>query len=216
MSDLTAIDVLVDPDEATMERARSVNARMLRSLPQGWALDDTHQPHITTLQRYVRTADLDQVYGAVEETLAATEMAALSYQAVKIAHADWGFPGYGPAVLLVQVSPAVLDFQARLLAAVAPFTGSGGTAGAFVADPGEVISPTIIKWVEGYVPAQIGAGNYLPHLTVGAAKFDDLKVIEAEPFDEFTVYPASVAVYHLGNNGTARHRLKAWPATSRA
>ena len=39
MSDLTAIDVLIDPDEATMERARAVNARMLQSLPQGWALE---------------------------------------------------------------------------------------------------------------------------------------------------------------------------------
>jgi hypothetical protein len=214
MSDLTAIDVLVDPDEATMERARAVNARMLQSLPQGWALDATHQPHITTLQRYARTADLDQVYQAVEETLAGTDMASLSYQAVKIAHADWGFPGYGPAVLLVQVSPEVLDFQARLAAAIAPFTESGGTAEAFVADPGEVISPTIIKWVEAYVPAQIGAGKYLPHLTVGAAKFDDLKTIEAEPFDAFTVHPDGVAVYHLGNNGTAREQLKAWPVTS--
>ena len=91
------------------------------------------------------------MYEAVEKTLAETDMTSLSYQAVKIAHADWGFPGYGPAVLLVQVSPEVLDFQARLVAAVAPFTESGGTAEAFVADPGEVISPTIINWVEGYV-----------------------------------------------------------------
>jgi hypothetical protein len=214
MSELTAIDVLVDPDEATMERARAVNARMLQSLPQGWALDDTHQPHITTLQRYARTADLAHVYAAVEQALAGTDMTALSYRAVKITHADWGFPGYGPAVLLVQVSPEVLDFQARLAAAVAPFTESGGTAEAFVADPGEVISPTIVNWVEGYVPAQIGAGKYLPHLTVGAAKFDDLKIIEAELFDAFTVHPASLAVYHLGNNGTARELLKAWPVTS--
>ena len=192
----------------------AVNARMLQSLPQGWALDDTHRPHVTTLQRYVRTADLAQVYEAIEKTVAETDMTSLSYQAVKIAHADWGFPGYGPAVLLVQVSPEVLDFQARLAAAVAPFTESGGTAEAFVADPGEVISPTIINWVEGYVPAQIGAGKYLPHLTVGAAKFDDLKTIEAEPFDAFAVHPAGVAVYHLGNNGTARKLLKAWPVTN--
>jgi hypothetical protein len=27
------------------------------------------------------------------------------------------------------------------------------------------------------------------------------------------VHPASVAVYHLGNNGTARKLLKAWPVT---
>ena len=102
-------------------------------------------------------------------------MASLGYQAVKITHADWGFPGYGPTVLLVQVSPEVLAFQAKLEAAVAPFVESGGTAEAFVADPGEVISPTIIKWVEAYVPDQIGDGKYLPHLTVGAGKFEDLE-----------------------------------------
>jgi hypothetical protein len=211
VSDLTAIDVLIDPDEKAIGRAREINARLLKSLPQGWALDDTHKPHITTLQRYVRTADLDNVHDAVEKVLFETDMASLGYQAVKITHADWGFPGYGPTVLLVQVSPEVLAFQARLEAAVSPFVESGGTAEAFVADPGEVISPTIIKWVEAYVPDQIGDGKYLPHLTVGAGKFEDLEVIEAEPFDAFDVHPSGVAVYHLGNNGTARKLLKSWP-----
>ena len=54
----------------------------------------------------------------------------------------------------------------------------------------------------------------IDHLTVGVAKFDDLAVIEAEPFDAFTVHPAGVAVYHLGNNGTARKLLKTWPVRS--
>jgi hypothetical protein len=58
------------------------------------------------------------------------------------------------------------------------------------------------------VPDQIGDGKYLPHLTVGAGKFEDLKIIEAEPFDGFDVHPVAVAVYHLGNNGTARKLLK--------
>jgi hypothetical protein len=213
MTDLTAIDVLIDPDEQAIERARKINARLLESLPQGWALDDTHKPHITTLQRYVRTADLNKVYDAVGKILAETEMSSLGYQAVKITHADWGFPGYGPTVLLVQVSPEVLAFQAKLESAVSPFVQSGGTAAAFVADPGEVISPTIIKWVGAYVPDQIGDGKYLPHLTVGAGKFDDLKIIEAEPFDAFNVHPEAMAVYHLGNNGTARKLLKEWPLT---
>jgi hypothetical protein len=210
MTELTAIDVLIDPDDATIQRAREVNAQMLESMPEGWILDDTHQPHITTLQRYVRTAELDRVYDAIEATVAATDMAALAYQAVQITHADWGFPGYAPAALLVQVSPEVLDFQAALVAAVAPFSGSGGTAAAFVTDPGEEISPTIIDWVEAFVPDQIGEGNYLPHLTVGVATFEDLEVIEAEPFEAIDVHPADVAVYHLGNNGTARTLLKRW------
>lgn len=58
MSDLTAIDILINPDDAMIKRARQVNARMLESMPEGWVLDDTHQPHITTLQRYVRTTHL--------------------------------------------------------------------------------------------------------------------------------------------------------------
>ena len=213
MTDLTAIDILIDPDEHALARARKVNARVLQSMPEGWVLDDTHQPHITTLQRYVRTADLDQVYDAVQKTVAETDMASLGYQGVKITHADWGFPGYGPTVILVSVSPDVLAFQASLVEAVAPFVETGGTAAAFVADPGETISPTIIDWVEAYVPNQIGDGNYLPHITVGVAKFDDLKVIEAEPFDAFPVHPSGVSVYHLGNNGTARKPLNGWPVT---
>jgi len=212
MTDLTAIDILIDPDPAALARAKEVNARVLQSMPEGWVLDDTHMPHITTLQRYVRTADLDQVYDAVEAAVAETDMPALDYKAIKITHADWGFPGYGPTVLMVQVGPSVIQFQAKLLDAVSPFVESGGTADAFVTDPGEVISPTIIDWVEAFEPNQIGEGKYFPHITVGVAKFDDLKVIEAEPFDAFPVHPASVSVYHLGNNGTARKLLKGWPA----
>jgi hypothetical protein len=213
MSELTAIDILIDPHEGAMKRARVVNARLLESVPppKGWVLDDTHQPHITTLQRYVRSADLDRLYAAVGEAVADSDLGSLSYAATKITHADWGFPGIAPTVLQVEVNAEVLAFQAALLAAIEPFVESDGTAAAFVADPGEEISPTIVDWVEKFVPDQIGAGGYLPHLTVGVATFDDLKAIEAEPFEPFAIHPARVAVYHLGNNGTARKLLKSWP-----
>ena len=211
MSDLTAIDVLVNPDEGALQLARTWNARMRESVPDGFALDATHQPHITTLQRYVRTAELDSVYNAVQETLAATDASALSYQAVAIKHADWGVPGQGLAVILVQPSPQVLDLQAALLAAITPCTEPDGTAAAFVTGPGEEITQSTLDWVAGYVPAQIGSGRYTAHITVGFATLDDLKTIEAEPFTAFEIHPASIAVYHLGNNGTARTELKAWP-----
>jgi hypothetical protein len=214
MSALTAIDVLINPDEATIKHARKINARMRESVPSGFALDATHQPHITTLQRYVRTADLDHVYRAVENTLAGTDTASLTYEAVAIRHADWGVPGQGLAVTVVKPSPEVLDFQAKLLAAITPFVGSHGTAAAFVTDPGEEISQSTQDWVEGFVPAQIGLGKYIAHITVGFATLDDLKTIEAESFDAFPVHPASAAVYHLVNIGAARTQLKAWPLTS--
>ncbi|GHD80771.1 hypothetical protein GCM10010336_64950 [Streptomyces goshikiensis] len=43
--------------------------------------------------------------------------------------------------------------------AVTPFTESGGTAAAYVTDPGEGIGQSTRHWVEGYVPAQIGPGK---------------------------------------------------------
>ena len=76
----------------------------------------------------------------------------------------------------------MLDFQAALLAAVTPFTESGGTPAAFVIDPGGSISQSTMDWVDGYVPAQIGEGRYIAHVTVGFATLDDLKSIEAEHF----------------------------------
>jgi hypothetical protein len=210
VSELTAVDILINPDETTLDRARALNDRMRRSVPGGFELDDTHAPHITTLQRFVRTADLEHVFDAVERTISETDASVLRLRAVVLRHVDWGVPGQGLAVIQIQPNPAVLDYQARLLAAVSPHVESGGTAAAFMADAdGPDISQSTIDWVEGYVPAQLG-NAYIPHITVGFAALDDLKEIEAAAFDAFDVHPVSVAVYHLGNNGTARRSLKAW------
>ena len=214
MSDLTAVDIMIQPDANAIERAREVNRRMPLSIPAGITLDDTHLPHITMLQRYLITANLDQAYAAIEATLAATDVAALSYHVPGITYSEhWGPPGEAAAVLGVQPNQPVLDLRAALLAAVTPFTGSGGTDAAFVTDPGQQISATTKDWVETYQPNQVGA-NYTAHLTVGLATVADLKAMQAEPFDEFDVRPVGLAVYQLGNNGTARARLKAWPLTT--
>ena len=67
---VTAIDVLLEPDATMMKNAHAANARLRKSFPTGFALDDSHQPHISCLQRYVRTTDLDNVYEAVGKVLA--------------------------------------------------------------------------------------------------------------------------------------------------
>jgi hypothetical protein len=214
MSELTAVDILIEPDEVAIARARAINARMPLSVPAGITLDDTHLPHITMLQRYLVTADLDRAFAAIAATVADTDPAALGYHVPGITYSEhWGPPGQAAAVLGVQPNRRVLELQAALLAAVAPFTGSGGTSAAFVTDPGEEISPTTRDWVETYEPDQTGP-NYTAHLTVGLATVDDLKAMQAEPFDAFDVRPAGLAVYHLGNNGTARTLLKSWSFTA--
>jgi hypothetical protein len=73
----------------------------------------------------------------------------------------------------------------------------------------EIINQTTLNYVEQYVPSHSGS-NYIAHVTLGFATLDDLKTIETEPFDEFDIHPANIAVFHLGNNGTARKELKSF------
>jgi hypothetical protein len=195
MSELTAVDILVEPDDAAIERARAVNRRMPLSVAAGLTLDDAHLPHITMLQRYLSTAGIDQAYAAIEQTLAGTAAAALVYHVPGITYSEhWGPPGQAAAVLGVEPNQGVLHLQAALVAAVAPFTGTGGDDAAFVRDPGEEISQTTKDWVETYVPDQTGA-NYTAHLTVGLDTVEHLRELQAEPFDAFDVHPLSLAVY---------------------
>ena len=213
MGELTAIDVLIHPDDSMLTRAASVNQRMLQSVPapQGFALDEHHQPHITVLQRYVNSSDLDAVYDAIGGVLDSVDLATLAFTAVAVRHMEvGGHPGVGLSGIVVQPGPEVLDFQSRLIDALAPFTGSGGTADAYVRTDAEPeINTATIDYIEHYVPAHSGQ-NYIAHVTVGLATLDDLSTIEAETFEPLTFLPSGVSVYQLGNNGTAAKRLKNW------
>ena len=64
---VTAIDVALEPDATMIEHAKANNARLLKAYPNGFALDATHNPHITLLQQFVRTAELDKVYAAADK-----------------------------------------------------------------------------------------------------------------------------------------------------
>src|SRR5262245_41039245 len=66
---LIAIDVLLEPDDTKVEKAQAANARLRGNNPEGFALDATHSPHISLVQRYIRASDLDNATLAVGEVL---------------------------------------------------------------------------------------------------------------------------------------------------
>ena len=68
-SPVMAIDVLLEPDAVMLKHAEANNARLLKVYPEGFALDAAHRPHITMLQCFVRSADMDKVYAAMEKVL---------------------------------------------------------------------------------------------------------------------------------------------------
>ena len=53
--------------------AQGVNARLREVYPDGYSLDESHAPHITLLQRYVREQDLEKVTAAVAQVLQETD-----------------------------------------------------------------------------------------------------------------------------------------------
>ena len=64
-----------------------------------------------------------------------------------------------------------------------------------------------------FVPNETGK-KFNPHVSIGIASQDYLKKMLDEKFEAFTFSPAGVAVYHLGNLGTARTKLKSWELKS--
>ena len=206
-SGVTAIDILLEPDAAMVRRAQADNARLLEAFPTGFALDATHQPHLTLIQRFVRTADLEKVYAAANRVLAGENVASWSLRAYKFYYIP--VPPDGIAGIVVEPTDDLLRLQRRLMEAVLPFTETTGTAAAFVsADGGRDIQDGLIDYVANF--GAVAAGKkFNPHVTIGVAPRVYLDKMLAEPFDAFTFSPVGASVYQLGSYGAARKKLQA-------
>jgi hypothetical protein len=205
---VTAIDILLEPDAAMVKKAEAANERLLKDFPKGFALGKAHQPHISCLQRYVKTADLDKVYEAVGKVLAEEKPTAWKLKAYKYDFVVWD--KLGVTVILIEPTDDLIRYQKKLIDAVAPFTVKTGTAAAFVTtkeDP-DINQPTI-DYVASYVPDASGK-KFIPHVTVGVAPPKEAEKLRDQRFEVFTFSPAGASVYHLGNFGTARKKLKSW------
>jgi hypothetical protein len=156
----------------------------------------------------VRTADLDKVYEAVGKVLAEEQPTTWKLKAYRYYYLPW--KEIGLAGIVIEPTADLIRYQRKLIAAVAPFTVKTGTAAAFVTtkeDP-DINQPTI-DYVAAFVPNETGR-KFNPHVTIGVASQEYLKKMLDEKFEPFTFSPSGAAVYHLGNFGTAREKLKGW------
>ena len=207
-SEIKAIDILLKPDAKMLEHAAANNERLLGAFPKGFTLDAAHRPHITMLQCFVRTADLDKVYAAEERVLGAANVNAMKLEAFKYYYAPAGVTGV--AGICAKPTPEILELQAEIIAAATPYMVQTGPIGAFTApheDP--AIDAAIIEYVSTFVPKMTGQ-NFNPHVSTGVAPREYLDKMLAEPFEPFTFSPAGAAVYQLGPFGTAAKNLKEW------
>ena len=200
-----AINILLEPDPTMLAHAEANNARLRKVFPKGFALDATHRPHVTLLQRFVRAADLDRVHAAAAKVFAGTDVPGLRLQAYKYYYIPSG--AIGLAGIVARPSPELRDLQSALIDAVAPFAVPTGSSEAFFTtadDP--VIDPLLIGYVSTFVEKSAGE-HFSPHVTTGIAPREYLDAMLAEPFEPFAFSPAGAAVYQLGQFGTAARKL---------
>jgi hypothetical protein len=209
-NDVTAIDTVLNPDSTMIKHAEAANAQLLKSYPKGFTLGGIHAPHISMLQRYVKTADLPKVYAAVDKVFAKenpTSWKLTAYKYDSVGDAKIGGETISVGNILIKPTPDLLRLQQELADAIKPFEVPTGTKAAFVTTPQDpdIVAP-LIQYVSVFVPEHSG-DHYVPHVSIGVAPHDFLKTFSSAPFDSFTFSPVGASVYHLGNYGTAMTKL---------
>jgi 2'-5' RNA ligase superfamily len=204
---VTAIDIALEPDATMIQHAMADNARLLKSFPKGFSLDETHHPHISMLQQFVRTEDLDKVFAAADAVFCREKPTAWTLKAFKYYYIP--APPIGLAGIVIEPTDDLHRLQDELIQAVKPYTVKTGTPAAFFSDEGgRDIQEFLISYVANFMRDSAGK-RFNPHVTIGIGTETYLNEMLAEPFPSFTFSPAGASVYQLGAFGAARKELKA-------
>ena len=202
---LIAINVLLEPDAATVEKAKAINARLRENYPASFPLDANHAPHITILQLFINTVDLGQVAAAVGNVLRSEPPINIEGKATgyfELASENLKLVGFH-----IEATPYQHQLQQKIIAATAPFAVKYGTSDAFAPRlEGEPISQATIDYVTNFGDTQTGP-NYQPHLTLGIGTSDFVEALAAEPFETFSFQTASISLYQIGDYGVAQTKL---------
>ncbi len=159
------------------------------------------------LQRYVRAADLNDLYAAAKAVFAGENPTTWTLTALKAYYIP--SPPIGVAGIIIEPTGDLLRLQAKLIDALSPYAVATGTVDAFAStQQGRDIQESLVQYVATYVPSASGE-NFNPHVTTGAGPQKYLDDMVAEPFDAFSVSPTGASVYQLGTFGTAQKRLAA-------
>jgi hypothetical protein len=203
-----AIDVLLVPDATMWEKAVAANARLRENYPQCYTLGVDQVPHITLAHRYVREKDLPQIEANISRLAELTHPLRFELTATGYTYAIWS--GVAITTIGIERSPQLDYLQLGVLKSIGWYNVDGGTAAAFSTNRElPKIDQDIVDYVENFVRNSSGK-NYHPHVTIGVAHEDFVKRMQAEPFERFTFKPAGLAIYQLGNFGTAQKKLWEW------
>jgi 2'-5' RNA ligase len=193
---LLALDVAILPPPEISRRAIELSAALPVRESPGLRLDDDMLPHITLTQQFVTTDSLDAVLDCVGSTLVSRAPLPLTVSGAG--------RGRSSVWMSIQVTPALLDLQQRLMDALQPFEQRGGTDASFLNCDAR---STDVDWVAGFRHA-LNDTAFQPHITLGHS----VTLPSVEPMS-FTA--TTIAACHLGRFCTCRRVLRRWELQAR-
>jgi hypothetical protein len=203
--DVVAVNVLLLPDEQMISRAREINLALRQTYPTGFALDGSHVAHISVLHGYVQSKDLTDLYSAVRKVTVKRPLTGRQLNVTGLEHKPWDDKQL--TNIKIEKTPELEAFQADLIAALAPYLVEAGDKTAFVTSDGNSsVDQQTIEYVRTFAQKHAGT-RFEPHVTVGISDAETARKVSAQHSAPAKVMIASVAVFQLGNVGTARKEL---------
>jgi hypothetical protein len=211
-SRVIAICVVLKPNIEMARFAQSANKGVRRANPAGFTLGENQAPHVSLVHCYVRAGDLPKLEAEISAVLADDNPLIIQLTAVGYGHSQWG--GLALMTINIERSIPLSRVQGKIAQTVEPYSVPSGSADAFAVNrelPN--IDESIIDYVD-FIQNASGK-NYKPHITVGLAQTFIAKDIESIRFPQRTFRPSAVAIYQLGNFGTAQKELWTWTPSKR-
>jgi len=162
---VTAIDIALEPDATMVQHAKDANARLLKSFPKGFALDETHHRHVSVLQQFARTTTSTRhlrrrtrLWSRKSPRHGCSRRSNITTSPIR---------PFGLAGIVVEPTDDLHRLQDDLITAVKPYTVKTGTPAAFFSEAGgRDIQKSLIEYVTHFVEMAAGK-RFNPHVTIG-------------------------------------------------
>lgn len=198
-----AIDVLLTLPKPVYDQAVQLNRAILENHPDNFTLDAHHIPHITLSQCYIVESDLpkvEQLLNGLYKTIEKDSLwaNALQYNQDKTE----SFASIG-----IEKSKPLMVLHKKTIALLEPYIITNGSQEAYVQNAdGTPIDQFTIDYVPKFV-SHYSYENYNPHISLGVAETSFLDSLAQHHFRDMKFRASAIAVYQLGNYGTARKML---------
>ena len=195
-----AVDIVLLPSEAMMDRAIDLNRLLLGHSNQGIILNKKDcLPHISLAMGCIEEEAVAPIHAVLAETAQQFPLLDLCAACVR---AEKSAAGRIVSSIEIKRTAELQQLHEAIMRRLSPFFSYQVTAEMFFSTPPEkTVDAAAISWVDSY-PAQSSFTCFSPHITAGFGQSDHV-------LGPMRFRPAQLALCHLGNHCTCRRILAA-------